>query len=365
MSNDNSPPSNGKSSDADDEAVFMETGVSFAEIEKIIAEFPTADLEAGTKAVSRERVLLKPPGALGRLEEITEWLAHWQGRHPPRVDRPRVCVFAANHGIAAPKDGPGASAFPATVTAQMVQAYVAGQAAINQICQEIDAELRVYEMALEVPTADFRDGPAMKEEDCARAIAYGMMAVEQGIDVLCLGEMGIGNTASAAALACVMFDGEAQDWVGPGTGVQGDALKRKIEIVQAGVDRHRPETTGPLDTLARVGGFELAAIAGAVIAARVARTPVVLDGFASTVAAAVVHQLDARGLDHCMVGHLSPEPGHAKVLASIGKQPLLDLGMRLGECSGAAVAIPLLKSAVACHKGMATFAEAGVGGAVE
>lgn len=342
---------------------FRANEATFAEIRRIVAEFPEADHEAVTKAETRERQLLKPAGALGRLEDLAEWLAAWQGRHPPRMDRPRVCVFAANHGIANPEDGPGASAFPASVTAQMVQAYVAGQAAINQICQVADAELRVYEMALEQPTADFRNGPAMTEEECVRAMSYGMMAVEQGIDALCLGEMGIGNTASAAALAALLFGGAAHDWTGPGTGVSGAAMDRKRSIVQAGIDRHRHTVADDaLASLAAVGGYELAAIAGAVIAARMARTPVVLDGFTATVAASVVAKLHPQGLDHCVVGHRSPEPGHARVLEILGKRPLLEFGMRLGEGSGAATALPLLKIAAACHKGMATFAEAGVSG---
>lgn len=331
------------------------------EVRAILAEFPGADADAAQRAAARESMLTKPAGALGRLEDITAWLAGWQGRHPPQIERVRVAVFAGNHGVAAR----GVSAFPASVTAQMVQNFIAGGAAINQLCRSADAELRVYEMALDRPTADFTAAPAMSEEDCAKAMTYGMMAVEPGLDLLCLGEMGIANTTSAAALACVLFGGAAADWTGPGTGVTGQALQRKTDVVAAGVALHGPAARDSFDILCRLGGQELAAICGAVMAARLARTPVLLDGFACTAAAAVLHVADRHALDHCLVAHVSAEPGHRRLLQAIDKTALFDFGMRLGEASGAALAISILKSAVACHTGMATFAEAGISGKVE
>jgi nicotinate-nucleotide--dimethylbenzimidazole phosphoribosyltransferase len=337
------------------------TIASLDEIRAVMAELPGPDLEAASKAATREAQLTKPAGALGRLEQITAWLATWQGQHPPRVERPRIAVFAGNHGVAAL----GVSAYPAAVTAQMVQNFIAGGAAVNQLCRAADADLRVYEMALDKPTADFTQGPAMTEEECSRAIAYGMMAVEPNLDLLCLGEMGIANTTSAAALACALFGGTAADWVGPGTGVAGSALARKTSVVAAGVALHRDAARDPFDILRRLGGQELAAICGAVMAARLARTPVLLDGFACTAAAAVLHAVDPHALDHCLVAHVSAEPGHRRLLQAIGKPALLDLGMRLGEASGAALAISLVKAAIACHTGMATFADAGVSGKVD
>ncbi len=328
------------------------------EMRALLRILPGPDLEAGTAAAAREAQLTKPAGALGRLEELVQWLATWQGKHPPSVDHPRTAVFAGNHGVAAR----GVSAYPAAVTAQMVQNFIAGGAAVNQLCKAIDADLRVYEMALDRPTADFTAEPAMSEADCALAMAYGMMAVEPGVDVIALGEMGIGNTASAAALCAGLFGGVAVDWVGPGTGVAGAALARKIAVVDEALRRHRHAASDPFDVLRRLGGRELAAIAGAVIAARRARVPVVLDGYACTAAAAVLFAADPRAIDHCIVAHRSAEPGHARLLARIGKTPLLDLGMRLGEASGATLALAILKSALACHTGMATFAEAGVSG---
>jgi len=328
------------------------------EMRALLRALPGPDLEAGTAAAVREAQLTKPAGALGRLEELAHWMATWQAKHPPTLRHPRTAVFAANHGVAAR----GVSAYPSEVTAQMVQNFVSGGAAVNQLCRTVDADLRVYEMALEEPTADFTQGPAMAEEDCAKAMAYGMMAVEPGNDVVALGEMGIGNTTAAAALCALLFGGAGTDWAGPGTGVAGDALARKVAAIDAALALHRPAVGDPFDALRRVGGYELAAIAGAVMAGRLGRVPVVLDGFACTAAAAVLFAADPHALDHCLVAHRSVEPGHARLLGLIGKTPLLDLGMRLGEGSGATLAVGLLKAAVECHTGMATFGEAGVSG---
>jgi nicotinate-nucleotide--dimethylbenzimidazole phosphoribosyltransferase len=330
------------------------------EIRALLAQLPGPDLEACAAASLRQTQLTKPAGSLGRLEELAIWLATWQARHPPVLDHPRVAVFAGNHGVAAR----GVSAYPAAVTAQMVANFVAGGAAINQLCRVVDADLRVYEMSLDQPTGDIVEGPAMSEAECARAMAYGMMAVEPGIDALALGEMGIGNTTAAAALCLGLFGGEAELWTGPGTGVVGPALDAKRRVVAAAAARHRPAARDPFDLLRRLGGLELAAIAGAVMAARLGRVPVVLDGFTATAAAAVLLAADPHALDHCVVGHVSTEPGHRHLLDRLGQRPLIDLGMRLGEASGAALALGILKGAVACHVGMATFAEAGVSGPI-
>jgi nicotinate-nucleotide--dimethylbenzimidazole phosphoribosyltransferase len=244
----------------------------------------------------------------------------------------------------------------------MVRNFISGGAAVNQLCRVFEAGLRVYEMNLDVPTGDIVVEPAMSEEECAKAIAYGMMAVEPGIDGLALGEMGIGNTTAAAALCAGLFGGAAELWTGPGSGVAGSALDAKRRVVAQAVARHGRAAADPFDMLRRLGGLELAAITGAVMAARLGRVPVVLDGFASTAAAAVLFAADPRSLDHCVVGHVSAEPGHRRLLERIGQRPLLDLGMRLGEASGATLAFALLKAAIACHTGMATFAEAGISG---
>jgi len=328
------------------------------DIRRLLADLSGPDGDAGAAAAAHQGQLTKPAGALGRLEELAIWLATWQGRHPPRLERPLTAVFAGNHGIAAR----GVSAYPAAVTAQMVKNFLDGGAAVNQLCGFAGSDLRVYEMALDAPTADFSAAPAMSEADCARAMSYGMMAVEDGIDVLMLGEMGIGNTTSAAALCHALFGGSAADWVGRGTGIDEARLAHKIALVETSVARHRAAMADPLETLRHVGGLELAAIAGAILAARRARVPVLLDGYACTAAAAVLHAADPHALDHCQVAHVSAEPGHGRLLQRLGKRPLLDLDMRLGEGSGAVLALLLLKAAVACHTGMATFSQAGVDG---
>jgi nicotinate-nucleotide--dimethylbenzimidazole phosphoribosyltransferase len=333
---------------------------TFDEMRRILRDLPGPDLTAQTEIVRRNAELTKPPGALGRLEELAEWLGAWQGRAQPRIERPRVAVFAGTHGVARR----GVSAYPPEVTQQMVQNFLKGGAAINQLSAAIDADLRIYELDLEHPTDDFTRGPAMTEARAANAMAYGMMAAEPGIDILCLGEMGIANTTTAAALCAALFGGTGADWAGPGTGVAGAALAHKIVVIDEALAHHRDTIAAhdPLALLAALGGEEFAAITGAIVAARMGRIPVLLDGYACTAAAAVLHAVDRRALDHCRVAHRSAEPGHKRLLEAIGQRPLLDMDMRLGEASAAALAVPLLKAAAACHNGMATFAEAGVSG---
>jgi nicotinate-nucleotide--dimethylbenzimidazole phosphoribosyltransferase len=329
---------------------------SFAEMRRIVASFPGPDLAAASRTSERERQLTKPAGSLARLEEIALWLATWQGRHPPAIRHPRVAVFAGNHGVAAQ----GVSAFPAEVTRQMVLNFQAGGAAINQLCRNADADLQVHEMNLERPSRDFTVTEALGEEEAVRAMAYGMTSVTDGVDLMALGEMGIANTTSASAMAAGLFGGDGADWAGPGTGVHGPQLRRKADVIDIGLARHRDRLSDPLAVLACLGGSELAAITGAVVAARMARVPVLLDGFACTVAASVLLKIRPDALDHCLVAHCSAEPGHRRLLELIGKKPLLEFGMRLGEASGAALAIPVIRAAAACHAGMATVAEAGV-----
>jgi nicotinate-nucleotide--dimethylbenzimidazole phosphoribosyltransferase len=331
---------------------------SLDDVRAILGRLPGPHGAAAAAAAAREAELTKPAGALGRLEELSQWLAAWQGRYPPRLERVATCVFAGNHGVAAQ----GVSAYPPEVTAQMVGNFRAGGAAINQLCRAVGAELNVYEMDLEKPTADITKAPAMDEEEVVEAFRRGTGAVESGLDLLCLGEMGIANTTVAAAVAHALFGGEAGQWTGPGTGLDAPAVERKAAVVAAAVRRHREGLSDALEVMRRLGGRELAAIAGAVLAARLARVPVVLDGYASTAAASVLFGAEASALDHCQVAHVSAEPGHRRLIERIGKRALMDLGMRLGEATGATLAVPVLKAAVACHGGMATFAEAGVTG---
>lgn len=332
------------------------TGLPFDDIRNLVRQMPSADTAAMDAARARQGELTKPPGSLGTLEDLAVWLAGWQGRAEPVIQRPLCAVFAANHGVVAQ----GVSAFPAEVTAQMVANFSAGGAAVNQLCTAFDVGLKVFELALEMPTQDITQGPALSEAECAATMAYGMEAIAGGCDLLCIGEMGIGNTTIAAAIAFGLYGGSAEDWVGPGTGVDAEGLKRKANVLHTAIALNEGQLGDPLEVLRRLGGRELAAMAGAILAARMERIPVLIDGYVATAAAAVLHAMDPSTLDHCWAAHKSAEPAHVRILEKIGKPPLLDLGMRLGEGSGAALAVAILRAAVATHSGMATFAEAGV-----
>ncbi len=240
----------------------------------------------------------------------------------------------------------------------MVANFEHGGAAINQLSQAFGAKMDVYPIALNTPTADFTTAPAMTESEFIEALQTGWTAVDPEADLVVTGEMGIGNTTSAAAVAVAVLGGLASDWTGRGTGVNDDGLARKTDVVARGVALHA--TTDPLEALRCLGGRELAGMAGAIAAARHHRIPVILDGFICCAAAASLAKAVDGALDHTVAGHLSAEGAHQQLLDALGKQPLLQLGLRLGEGSGAALAIGVLKGAVACHSGMATFAEAGV-----
>ena len=312
------------------------------------------DHAAAQAARARQDSLTKPPGSLGRLEELAVFMAGWQGRARPRLEHAQALVFAGNHGVVAQ----GVNPFPPEVTAQMVANFQAGGAAINQLCRVAGAQLSVVPLQLEQPTRDFTQGPAMEPAEVARAMASGADAVDPRADILLLGEMGIGNSTVAAVQAVSVFGGDATDWVGPGTGADGAILDNKLRAVDAGLARHCPISA--TDTLAAFGGREQAAICGALLRARDLGLPVILDGFICTAAAAVLTRDDPQALAHCLIGHQSAEPGHRRLIAALDMQPVLSLDMRLGEGTGAAVALMVLRGALACHDGMASFAEAGI-----
>lgn len=327
---------------------------SLAEFRAVLAAQPSPDPVARKGAEARNAQLTKPPGALGQLEDLAIWYAGWRGTAQPEITAPQVVIFAGNHGVTAQ----GVSAFPAEVTAQMVANFEHGGAAINQLSKAVGAQLDVHAIALGTPTQDFTKAPAMSEAELVEALSIGWEGVDRNADLLVTGEMGIGNTTAAAAIGAALFRGRAETWVGRGTGVDDAGLALKAQVVAKGLARHK--LTDPLEVLRCLGGRELAAMAGAVAAARSARIPVILDGFICTAAASVLAKAQPGALDHAVAGHLSAEGAHGQMLDALGKEPLLSLGLRLGEGSGAALAIAVLKAAVACHSGMATFAEAGV-----
>ncbi|TMV13308.1 nicotinate-nucleotide--dimethylbenzimidazole phosphoribosyltransferase [Arenibacterium halophilum] len=322
----------------------------------LLAQAPAPDQPALEAARDRNGQLTKPPGALGRLEDLAIWYAGWRGTGRPRVEAPQVIVFAGNHGVTAQ----GVSAFPPEVTVQMVANFQAGGAAINQLAQAAGATMTVHALDLDRPTVDFTTGPAMSEAELLDALRTGWTAVDPQADVLVVGEMGIGNTTPAAAICTALFGGDAGSWTGRGTGVDDAGLALKTDVVARGVALHAEAAGDGIEVLRRLGGREIAAMAGAMAAARVLRIPVVLDGFICCAAAACLQAVAQGALDHAVAGHQSAEGAHAALLGKLGKEPLLTLGLRLGEGSGGALALGVLKAAIACHSGMATFAEAGV-----
>jgi nicotinate-nucleotide--dimethylbenzimidazole phosphoribosyltransferase len=330
---------------------------SFKQLRAACLDLPESDQAAADAAAARENQLTKPPGSLGRLEELSCWLAAWQGRDPPSLDKCEILVFASNHGVAAQ----GVSAYPPEVTAQMVANFVAGGAAINQLARTNGANLRVTSLELDRPTADFTEAPAMSEEEFLGAVGTGYDKVSENADLVILGEMGISNTTAAAAVSGALFGGGAR-FASTGTGVGKDGFGRKRAVIQQALLCHSDVLGDPLRAAAAVGGRELAAIMGACLAARHKRIPVLIDGMVSSAAVAPLKVLRADALDHTRVGHKSADAGHEFLLQELGMTPLLDLGMRLGEGTGASVALLVLRAALACHTGMATFDEAQVSG---
>ena len=324
---------------------------TFGDVRAIMAGLPVAEAGDVARARARDAVLTKPPGALGRLEEVALWLSGWKG---VRAEHVQVAIFAGNHGVVAQ----GVSAFPAEVTVQMVANFRSGGAAVNQLARVVGARIVVEALDLDRPTEDFTVGPAMTEAEVIAAMAVGWNAVDPEADLLVPGEMGIGNTTAAAAMACALFAGEVGDWVGRGTGVDDAGLARKRAAVAAGLALHVERD--PFEVLRCLGGREIAAMTGAMLRARCLRIPVVLDGFIACAAAAVLARATPGAIDHCIAGHVSAEAGHARLLAALGLEPLLSLGLRLGEGSGAVLAVAVVQAAAACHVGMATFGEAGV-----
>ncbi len=313
------------------------------------------DPNSAAAARARQASLTKPPGSLGVLETLAEFAAGWQQRPDPVIETAQALVFAGNHGVCAR----GINPFPAAVTALMVRNFEQGGAAINQLAQVAGARLSAVALELDRPTLDFTAGPAMTISEVEVAMQVGADAVDTTADVLVLGEMGIGNSTVAAVQAAACFGGAGADWVGPGTGADAQMLRLKAKVVDEGLRLHGAATSSA-QTLAAFGGREQAAICGAVQKARAHGIIVILDGFICSAAASVLLRDDAGALDHCLIGHQSAEPGHQRLLQAMGKQPILTLDMRLGEGSGAAIALMVLRAALACHNGMATFAEAGI-----
>ena len=323
-------------------------------VSQFVQSLPSANEAIAEAAQAHQNSLTKPPGSLGKLEELAIFLASWQGQDKPKLDKAQAIIFAGNHGICAQ----GVNPFPQEVTNLMVANFEAGGAAMNQLCAVSGAALKVVPLSLDKPTADFTSTEAMSEAELLDAMSQGAEAVDTSADIILLGEMGIGNSTISSALAASVFGGEAKSWVGAGTGSDEAGQKLKADIINKGLDKHGRRQD--LTALLAFGGREQAAICGAILAARAASIPVMLDGFICTAAAAPLYGMAQHTLDHCLVGHKSVEPGHMKLLEAMNKSAILDLNMRLGEGTGAALALSVLRGAVACHNQMATFESAGI-----
>ena len=329
---------------------------SLDDLRDLLRNLPGPDEAARTTAIAREPNLIKPKGSLGRLEELAAWLAAWQGRHPPVIDRPACATFAGNHGIMVHRVSP----CPVEVTWQQSKNFAEGGGSINAVCRSTGTEHKVYDIAIDSFTRDFLEGPAMDEDDFVAAFNVGMAAVEPGMSVFCPGEMGIGNTTPASAMVMALYGGKATDWVGYGAGAVGPIMERKIKVVADGVALHMKDHPDPVEIARRLGGRELAAMAGATLSGRLQRVPVLLDGFPCSASAAFLEAFQPGALDHCRIAHASAEAGHARLTEILRQRPLINMGMRLGEGTGAVLAVHLLRAAVTCHTEMATFEEAAV-----
>jgi nicotinate-nucleotide--dimethylbenzimidazole phosphoribosyltransferase len=321
-----------------------------------LADLTDPDVDAATAVAERARTVLRPVGALQRLDDVAVHVAAWQGISRPAITRPAVLVFAGDHGVARA----GVSAYPDDVTASMLAAVRAGRATINAMARIVGAMLEVHDVGVGAPTGDIRVEPAMSPErfdEIARLAAEAVDGVvERGADLLVVGELGIGNTTVSAALPAALLGGDVAAWVGRGTGVDDDGMERKRAAVAAAVERIG-SPTDPLETMRELGGSELTAMAAAVLRARHHRLPVVLDGYVATAAVLPLHLAVPGALDHCLVGHASAEPGHRRILDRLGAEPLLDLALCLGEGSGALAAVPLVQIACACVTEVPTFDE--------
>jgi nicotinate-nucleotide--dimethylbenzimidazole phosphoribosyltransferase len=320
------------------------------------ASWPAADEVSGAAVAGRAATVLRPAGALARLDEVAVWLARWQRRARPAVEAPVAIVFVADHGVAVE----GVSAYPAAVTAAMLGALRDGVATAAAMARAVGGRLVTVDVGTGRPTGNLAVEPALSAERFREAWQAGAAAVRAAAgDLLVLGEMGIANTTAAAAVAAALYGGPVELWVGRGTGIDDAALARKAAVVERGRARVGPGAD-PLEVLRQVGGAELVAIAGAIVEARLESVPVLLDGYVVTAAAAAVEVARPGALDHCLAAHLSPEPGHGALLERLGQRPLLDLGMRLGEGSGALAAVPLVRLAAAAVVDVATFGERGL-----
>lgn len=325
---------------------LMTSGLPFDDYRQLLQNLRGPDEAARSRALERSALLSAYGPSLGCAGELSVWLATWTGRNP-QVLRPLVAVFAGTHAIAQRLRAPGAP----DQTQARVEHAAAGGAALNALCAATDLGLKIFDLALHLPVADISAAPALDERGCAATMAFGMEAVAGGIDLLCLASMGEGGSVSAAALMAALYGGSAEDWVGFDDQPRQRAIA--IAIVQQALALHGAHLADPLEALRRLGGREIAAMAGAILAARSEGVPVIIDGYAGLAAAAVLHAGEPTAINHCVLGHLSTEPGVARASERLDLRPVLDLQLGDGEGTGAALAAGVIKNTAAIHAGMA------------
>jgi nicotinate-nucleotide--dimethylbenzimidazole phosphoribosyltransferase len=347
----------------------------FADVETVLRQIEPIDRGWIRRAEAHQATLTKPPGSLGRLEELANRVVAIQQSLTPTVDRARIVVFAADHGVTAE----GVAPYPSAVTGQMVANFLAGGAGVNALARVAGAEVRVVDIGVASDlghvaglharriapgTRNMAREPAMTVEQVEAAIGVGLGmgrdAIASGADMIGLGEMGIGNSTAASAVTAALTGLPVASVTGRGTGADDTMLAQKIRVIEQALQRHRPDPSDPIDVLTKVGGFELAGLAGVALAAAAGRKVVVTDGFIATAAAALAVRLCPAVNEYLFAAHRSPEPGHTALLTLTGQEPLLDLRMRLGEGTGAALAFVIIRGAVAAFTEMATFTSAGV-----
>lgn len=326
------------------------------DLSRVLRDLPARAPIYAVRAGHRQQQLVKPPGSLGRLEDLAQFLASWSDDGTPRASVVRGIVFAGTHGVVAQDVSP----YPSSVTQQMVETFRRGGAAINVLARMQHIDLDIVPLSLDQPTGDISLGPAMTPDETLEALNAGADAVKSLTDVLVLGDMGIGNTTIASALAARAFGGDGAFWAGAGTGLDGDGVRRKAGVIDRALELHSRAPADAFTALSHLGGREQAAIAGAIVKARLEQIPVILDGFVVTASLAPLFAEQPDIVTHCIAGHLSDEQAHVKLLRLMRLSPLLDLGLRLGEGSGAALAAFIVRAAVHLHMEMATFEEAGV-----
>lgn len=324
----------------------MPDGNPFDDIRALITKMPSSSQETRNNVAKVLETFKGPRKPVGDMDEVAKWLAGWQGAAVPSVKRPLIAVFAGSHAAANHVN----EADAVSQAKERVKIVSEGAAGVRGMAASMQAAFKVFEMGLEYPAADFTQEASLSARDCAAAIAFGMEVVAEGADIIVLGNAGYGSATAAAAIAWALYGGSPEYW----SGGEGEAARRRVAAVEAGAERHKDTLGDPLEILRCFGGRDIAGMVGAILAARHQSIPIVLDGFVVCIAAAVLHEINPEAIDHCIAGHLSSEPGHGALLDRLDMDPLLDLGIGLGDGSGGVLALGVIRSISAAVETLAT-----------